>query len=102
MKLPWNSISGVLNADGQITNATSVPMEDVGRRDGTHLFEVNKVPCSLSGRNGYTVRVRPFHKDEARPFLPGLLSWADESLMTATTAPLSCFFGVSALFSRSL
>jgi len=77
---------GRLNADGQITNAMSVPMEYVGRRDGIHLFEANRVPCSLSGRNGYTVRVRPFHEDEARRFLPGLLRWADESLMTATTA----------------
>jgi len=77
---------GRLNADGQITNAMSVPMEYIGRQDGIHLFQANKVPCSLSGRNGYTVRIRPFHEDEARPFLPSLLSWADESLMTATAA----------------
>lgn len=77
---------GRVDADGQITNGMSVPMEYVGRRDGIHLFEANKVPCSLSGHNGYTVRIRPFHEDEARPFLPGLLNWADESLMTATVA----------------
>jgi len=32
------------------------------------------------------VRIRPFHEDEARPFLPGLLSWADESLIASTAA----------------
>ena len=76
---------GRLNADGQITNAMSVPMEYVGQRDGMQLFQANEVPCSRSGRNGYTVRVRPFCEDEARPFLPGLVCWADESLMTIDT-----------------
>ena len=34
-----------------------------------------------SVRNGYTVRIRPFHPDEARPFLPGLIRWAEEQMV---------------------
>jgi hypothetical protein len=85
---------GRLNAEEQITNAMSVPMQYVGQRDGMLLFEANAVPCSRSGRNGYTVRVRPFHEDEARPFLPGLVCWADERVMTTSThAEVVCSAG---------
>jgi glycogen phosphorylase len=85
---------GPLNTEEQIANAMSVPMEYVGQRDGMLLFEANEVPCSRSGRNGYTVRVRPFHEDEARLFLPGLVCWADERVMTTNAhAEVVCSAG---------
>jgi starch phosphorylase len=77
---------GRLNADGQITNAMSIPMEYVGQQGGMCLFEATQVPCSHSGRNGYTVRVRPFQEDEARQFLPSLVCWAEERVLTASMA----------------
>jgi starch phosphorylase len=68
---------GRLNADGQLADAVIVPMQPAGQQDGVHIFEAKEVMCRRSGRNGYTVRVRPFHLDEARRFLPGLIRWAD-------------------------
>ncbi len=67
-----------MNADGEITEAATIRMEpDAGQAqpDGTYIFKATAVPCSLSGRNGCTVRIRPFHTDESRPFLPGLICW---------------------------
>jgi hypothetical protein len=40
--------------------------------------------ASLSGRNGYTIRIRPSHSEEARSFLPGLIRWADERMVQAS------------------
>jgi hypothetical protein len=34
------------------------------------------VQCRDSGLHGYTVRVLPFHRDEAKSFLPGQMTWA--------------------------
>lgn len=72
---------GSLNADGEIVDAAIVRMEPMGwHQDGTQVFEAREVPCSRSGCNGYTVRIRPFHSDEARAFLPGLIRWAGEQM----------------------
>jgi len=75
---------GRLNADGQIADAVSIPMQPTGQQDGAHVFEAKEVPCRRSGRIGYTVRVRPFHLDEARPFLPGLIRWANQQAAQAS------------------
>ena len=78
---------GRLNADGQITSATSIAMNCLGQQNGgMHIYEAKEVPCERSGRIGYTVRVRPFHVDEARSFLPGLICWADELMANARVA----------------
>ncbi len=69
---------GRLNSDGQITCAASILMQCTGQENGTQIYEAKGVPCQCSGRNGYTVRVRPFHADETRRFLPGLIRWPDE------------------------
>jgi starch phosphorylase len=45
--------------------------------EGLGIFEAAAVPCSRSGLHGYTVRVLPFHPDEPKAFLPGLITWAD-------------------------
>jgi hypothetical protein len=34
-----------------------------------------------TGRQGYTVRVLPFHPDLAQTFAPGLITWADAAAM---------------------
>jgi len=77
---------GRLNADGEITGGTSIPMNPVGQQNGMHVYEAAEVPCRCSGRNGYTVRVRPFHVDEAKLFLPGLICWAGELVIEARAA----------------
>jgi starch phosphorylase len=45
--------------------------------EGLCIFEAAAVPCCRSGLHGYTVRVLPYHADEAKAFLPGLITWAD-------------------------
>ena len=76
---------GRLNADGEIADAAIIPMRAAGPAtpDGIQVFEAIDVPCRQSGRIGYTVRIRPYHADEARPFLPGLIRWADEPMVKA-------------------
>jgi starch phosphorylase len=73
---------GSLNADGEIAEAMTIRMEPVAQaqQEGAYIFEAKEVPCHRRGRNGYTVRIRPFHCDEARPFLPGLIRWAQEQV----------------------
>ncbi len=69
---------GRVDADGEITDAVAIPMESLGKcGGGVCQFEARAVPCSRSGLQGYTVRVLPFHPDEANTFLPGLIAWAD-------------------------
>ncbi|HET7036636.1 MAG TPA: alpha-glucan family phosphorylase [Thermomicrobiaceae bacterium] len=68
---------GPVNADGEITEGRTVPMEPVGQEeDGGQLFEVSTEPGSHSGLHGFTVRVLPRHPDLVTPFVPGLIAWA--------------------------
>jgi starch phosphorylase len=69
---------GRINAHAEISDGLAIPMQPVGeRRGGVQTFEVAGVACCDSGLHGYTVRVMPFHGDESRSFLPGLVTWAD-------------------------
>jgi starch phosphorylase len=75
---------GPLNAHSEIQDGIALPMEPAGAgRDGVYAFEVAAVPCRESGLHGYTVRVMPFHRDEAKSFLPGMITWADGLGMAA-------------------
>jgi starch phosphorylase len=69
---------GRLNAHSEITDGVAVPMEATGEsHEGVHVFEADTAACRESGLHGYTVRVVPFHRDEAKSFLPGMIAWAD-------------------------
>jgi len=67
---------GRVGADDEMTDAVAIPMQPAGGRDGVSVFEATTVPCRRSGLYGYTVRVLPFHADECRSFLPGLIAWS--------------------------
>jgi starch phosphorylase len=67
---------GRVNADGGFADTLSIPMRQTGGGGGTWIFEAARVPCNRSGLQGYTVRVMPFHPDEARSMMPGLIAWA--------------------------
>jgi starch phosphorylase len=68
---------GRLDAHSEITGGVALPMQPFGEmRDGVQVFEVAGVQCRESGLHGYTVRVLPFHRDEAMNFLPGYVTWA--------------------------
>jgi len=79
---------GRLNADGEIVEAAAIPMVHAGQApdNGTQVFEAKNVLCHRSGRIGYTVRVLPFHADEARVFLPGLIRWASDQMVKTSVA----------------
>ena len=68
--------AGQLNAVGEIVDPTIVPMTPVGEKDGGYVYETMVVPCSSSGRHGYTVRVLPYTEDLTNKFLPSLIHWA--------------------------
>jgi len=68
---------GLVNADGEIVGARSIPMLPVGAGgDGRYRFEVSSVACCRSGLHGFTVRALPRHPDLIAPFLSGLIVWA--------------------------
>jgi starch phosphorylase len=68
---------GRLNADGELVNTTSTPMQVVQKEaDSSCIYEATTAPCYQSGLHGYTVRVLPKHVDLKSPFLPGLITWA--------------------------
>jgi starch phosphorylase len=68
---------GRLDSDGEIRDGVAIPMQPVGQSpEGLCIFEAAAVPCKQSGLHGYTVRVLPFHVDEAKAFLPGIITWA--------------------------
>jgi starch phosphorylase len=73
---------GRVDAEGEITEATTIRMEAAGQapQEGAYIFEANDLPCGRSGRNGYTVRIRPFHAEESTPFLPGLIRWNENTM----------------------
>jgi starch phosphorylase len=69
---------GRLDSGGEITDGGAIPMQPAGQSpEGLSIFEAAAVPCGRSGLHGYTVRVLPFHPDEAKAFLPGIITWAD-------------------------
>jgi starch phosphorylase len=75
---------GRVDAKGEIVDAVAVPMVKSDQAgDRVAVFETAGVPVHKSGLHGYTVRVLPFHPDEANTFIPGLIAWADSSVPAA-------------------
>ena len=67
---------GRLNADGEIVDAISAPMEPV-RKGGTwHLYQATVTPKTGSGMHGFTARVLCRHRDLNSPFVPGIVAWS--------------------------
>ncbi|MEW5816153.1 MAG: alpha-glucan family phosphorylase [Spirochaetota bacterium] len=50
-------------------------MAPVSENNGVYTYSVD-IHCKDTGRQGYTVRVLPKHKNLIHPFLPGLIKWA--------------------------
>ena len=69
-------VHGLVEADGRITSANSVPMKLVrSNADGSHRF-IGGIPCLTTGRHGYSVRVLPRHPDMLDALDMGLVLWA--------------------------
>lgn len=77
---------GRLNAEGEIVEASTVPMDFVERSgSGECIFAARAVGCSMSGLHGYTVRVTPDHQDVPTAFWTGLITWANGKVRAAAT-----------------
>ncbi len=69
--------AGKLNADGEIVEAVVTEMKCSKQEKDACIYEVTAVPTVGSGRHGYTIRVTPHHPDLQKPFVSGLITWAD-------------------------
>jgi starch phosphorylase len=68
---------GRVDSAGEIIDGVAVPMEPSEKTgDGRVIFEAAPVPCSQSGLHGFTVRILPYHLDQTRALIPGLITWA--------------------------
>lgn len=61
--------------DGQLANATVLPMQRIGGEGGEHRYEV-AFATPESGTFAYGVRVRPHHPHLPNPFATYLVKWA--------------------------
>lgn len=68
--------TGRLDADGDISDAISSPMEFVSKSGNWHLYQAEVTPGTESGLHGCTARVLCRHRDLQSPFVPGLITWA--------------------------
>jgi len=48
--------------------------EAQARCDGVSLF-AGAIPCRISGRHGFALRIMPRHADLVEPYEPGLILW---------------------------
>ena len=75
---------GRINADGDLTDGSTLPMRLVDRcESGDCTFESTAVKCTHSGLHGYTVRMMPEHPDLPTAFWPGLILWANGHVRAA-------------------
>jgi starch phosphorylase len=80
---------GRIDSEGEITGGVAIPMQASGPcQGGACAFEAPAVPCLRSGRQGYTIRVLPYHRDQTKALLPGLMTWADGQVKAAEAATL--------------
>ena len=67
---------GSLTDRGILDLGRALPLKHVGNgaEPGMHDYE-GQIPCELSGRFGYEIRVIPKNKDLVSPFVPSLITW---------------------------
>ncbi len=69
---------GRVNANDEISEGSGFPMQPAGREpQGCYRYNALNITCNTSGKHGYTIRVLPRHPDLIKPFLPGLIVWAN-------------------------
>ncbi len=65
---------GAAGGDGYISDRRTTRLSPSGHRETGTVF-TGTIPCSDSGRFGFTVRVLPFHPGFGRILEPGLIRW---------------------------
>ncbi|HEX2028501.1 MAG TPA: alpha-glucan family phosphorylase [Nitriliruptorales bacterium] len=71
---------GRVGPDGEIADGHALPMQVIGEDGDGVLFEAVDVQTRASGQYGYTVRVRPRHRDLPGRFVAGCMTWANEDV----------------------
>ncbi len=66
--------TGGLTDQGNLETGQAFSLEHVEQRDGMHQYE-GPLPCDLSGRFGYELRVLPKNPLLISQFIPGLITW---------------------------
>lgn len=67
---------GLVDANGALTAKQSAPMTLHEKLEQNEYRFIGQIPCSVTGVNGYTVRVLPNHPDLLDKFDGGLIVWA--------------------------
>jgi len=67
---------GSLDEDGQLSDGQAVPMQQVSHADDHRVRYEAKLPCSRSGRSGYTVRIMPSHAMLPNSKEMAMIRWA--------------------------
>jgi starch phosphorylase len=67
---------GLIDDRGEIVPQAPIEMECTGCGVDGHCNFIGVIPCQLSGRYGYTIRILPFHEDLSHPFETRLIVWA--------------------------
>jgi len=67
---------GRVDSAGNIENGRVEKMtyRENGDTDGVSLF-AGAIPCRISGRHGFALRIMPRHADLVEPYEPGLILW---------------------------
>jgi starch phosphorylase len=69
---------GPLSFEGEFTHRETVQMKPVNSDgNGNHHFE-GSVPCSHTGKYGFTIRIMPSRRKMETPYTTGLVVWASE------------------------
>jgi len=66
---------GQINPEYQIDNGTALPMTSTGKGENGEAVYKGEIPCSMSGRHGFAVRVLPRHEDLTDPYSLKLICW---------------------------
>jgi len=66
--------TGNLTDQGNVELGRALPLAYSKHNNGIHEYE-GSIPCDLSGRFGYEVRVIPKNPHLISPFVPGLITW---------------------------
>jgi len=68
---------GQLDSYGHLNSGSPVPMRVAdGAKTGRNQYRFEgEVPCDVTGRSAFAIRVLPYHPNTAHPYEPGLVVW---------------------------
>lgn len=66
---------GKLSYKEEINDPETIKMEVEKSENNIYIYK-GSIPCNISGKNGYSVRILPYNKYLKRKFLPNYIKWA--------------------------